>query len=352
MTSYQKTSSRYLEPICSLAEARYDAIRDEWDLCHEFDPDECRFELDDIIFDSDGDNHPNYAPDKAPGPTDIFNMDNDMDEEDLWSPVRTTESIHEILLFRYGFNTSGQPAKSTQATTSSNWPKRIKALGEIEVPASNHHKFNIEHFLDSCLQKCPFAAEFAVPDRSGNTIERIQCNDQMWYVIHGKDPEPDGAEVGWDLAVTDPLTALECTRRPWTGTNALAEGLVMRGIPFSTRIRRQVHRIPARWDRLIDLGWRNQGWKARQEDYKSYAVLRDEFLRKPRGRAALLKGGIVWRLAIETLGSTAALSGPSQEVFTCGHQIILANGDAWWDDDLTSEELDLICGKYRISTGE
>ncbi|TDL14815.1 hypothetical protein BD410DRAFT_693857, partial [Rickenella mellea] len=99
------------------------------------------------------------------------------------------------------------------------------------------------------------------------------------------------------------------------------------------------------------LGWRNQGWKAQQEDYKSYAVLRDEFLRKPRGRAALLKGGIVWRLAIETLGSTAALSGPSQEVFTCGHQIILANGDAWWDDDLTSEELDLICGKYRISTG-
>ncbi|KAK0436314.1 uncharacterized protein EV420DRAFT_1281252, partial [Desarmillaria tabescens] len=91
-----------------------------------------------------------------------------------------------------------------------------------------------------------------------------------------------------------------------------------------------------------------------EDNYQAYIENRAKILYKPHGHAALLHGGIIWHLAKEHLSVDAALHGPSTKAteyhlgFVLGHK-----GEAWslWDDDLGSDEADLICRLYRCKTG-
>jgi hypothetical protein len=87
-----------------------------------------------------------------------------------------------------------------------------------------------------------------------------------------------------------------------------------------------------------------------QEDYTYYEDTRANFLFLPRGRAALLQGGIVWRLAIEVLGDRAedvVINGPSDDVLKFGSQMCYGENE-YWDDGLDDAEMDLICGVYKL----
>ncbi|KAJ7465195.1 hypothetical protein FB451DRAFT_1041898, partial [Mycena latifolia] len=88
------------------------------------------------------------------------------------------------------------------------------------------------------------------------------------------------------------------------------------------------------------------------QTYGVYVTLRERFLESPRGRAALFSGVIVGRLARLIVDENLASLGPSNEVFMTG--VRLWNGQsstAYWDDTLTDQEIDLICGVYEIATG-
>jgi hypothetical protein len=67
----------------------------------------------------------------------------------------------------------------------------------------------------------------------------------------------------------------------------------------------------------------------------------------------MLRGGIVWRLVVETLSFDDALRGPSlaTTVHRNGLSVTDLTGDLLGDDDLTQVELDLICGAYICYTG-
>ncbi|KAJ7151752.1 hypothetical protein C8R43DRAFT_886640, partial [Mycena crocata] len=100
------------------------------------------------------------------------------------------------------------------------------------------------------------------------------------------------------------------------------------------------------------LGFRPQNYKPDHHDYQTYVALRSVFLRSPRGRAALLSGGIIGRLARAVVPDEEVLRGPSDDATING--ICLWDGhsqQAYWDDTLTEQEIDLICGVYHISTG-
>jgi hypothetical protein len=91
-------------------------------------------------------------------------------------------------------------------------------------------------------------------------------------------------------------------------------------------------------------------------DYAVYLRDRESLLLQPKGRAALLQGGIVWRLALETVGMEAALEGPSSDVTNCRLRISFSSGDPesgvqYWDDELTNDELIMLCGGYKFYTG-
>ncbi|KAF8576635.1 hypothetical protein K439DRAFT_1366690 [Ramaria rubella] len=104
--------------------------------------------------------------------------------------------------------------------------------------------------------------------------------------------------------------------------------------------------------RDIGLGWQPIGYKPTAVDYAAYEVICGEFFRQPRARTALMHGGIVWHLAVEHICLESVLIGPTDEVFRIG-EVIRPDGEhEYWDDTLSEEELNLICGVYHCETGD
>jgi hypothetical protein len=78
-------------------------------------------------------------------------------------------------------------------------------------------------------------------------------------------------------------------------------------------------------------------------------------LTSPQGRAALLRGGIVGRIAKEFLSMDGVLDGPSVEVTAHRVGYIAPSGKdntRFCDDQLTDNEIAIICGTYSLYTGE
>ena len=76
-------------------------------------------------------------------------------------------------------------------------------------------------------------------------------------------------------------------------------------------------------------------------------------LLSPQGRAALLRGGIVGRIAREHLSKDGVLDGPSVEVSAHRVGYIASSGDTtqFCDDELMDNEIAIICGTYSLYTG-
>lgn len=67
-----------------------------------------------------------------------------------------------------------------------------------------------------------------------------------------------------------------------------------------------------------------------------------------------MKGGIIARLALDSLGGRMDMlvrDGPSGDVLRYGTAIEI-EGEYLWDDDLDINDELVICGLYKISTGE
>jgi hypothetical protein len=86
------------------------------------------------------------------------------------------------------------------------------------------------------------------------------------------------------------------------------------------------------------------------------AMLACQFvLTSPQGRAALLRGGIIGRIAKEYLSKDGVLDGPSVEVTAHRVGYIAPSGNdntRFCDDQLTDNEIAIICGTYSLYTGE
>ncbi|KAI0740292.1 hypothetical protein C8Q76DRAFT_608364 [Earliella scabrosa] len=91
---------------------------------------------------------------------------------------------------------------------------------------------------------------------------------------------------------------------------------------------------------------------AAKEEYRNYEVRARALLNTPRGRAALLQGGIIWRIAMELLGQDAierAISGPSSDCHLYGKEFMPPSRQLpCYDDQLTEDEMSLIIGAYVI----
>ena len=89
------------------------------------------------------------------------------------------------------------------------------------------------------------------------------------------------------------------------------------------------------------------------DDYEGYVRHRAQLLMLPRGRAALLQGGIVAWIAREHIAVDSVLLGPSSSVIV--HRLAMhitdTSGLEFWDDDLTENEIGIICGVHQCFTG-
>ena len=88
-------------------------------------------------------------------------------------------------------------------------------------------------------------------------------------------------------------------------------------------------------------------------DYEVYVHHHTMILSSPRGHAALLQGGIVGHLAREHLAIDSACLGPLSSVTVHHIGFNIVDGDGWryWDDELTDDEIDVICGLHHCYTG-
>lgn len=85
-------------------------------------------------------------------------------------------------------------------------------------------------------------------------------------------------------------------------------------------------------------------------DYVAYETERNRLLNGPAGRAALMAGGILWRLAVQVVGEEHVLFGPTH---TSQTQVLATlEGMDFVDDVLTPDEIDIICGTYKVMQRE
>lgn len=308
------------------------------------------------------------------------------------------EPLDVILFSRYGFRapTTSEVADTTDTLDENSWHFARKTLSDTESPWSwPELKIAVggfvRHVIGGSLPPELWDMSPASPSPIGFSndymvVERVTNGSRVYYRIASQCEHADGAPV-WDLFVEDAITAVECIRRsktsreiagsslahirpidmdsfaqsrdspsnPPLGKAGLINFFLQTGRPFSTRMPVDHAPLPALAPKLATysqggLGERHVNYKPDVMDYRGYERDRAAFLMSDRARAAVQEGGIVWRLAIEHLNFDDIAGGPVDVEAGLYER---SDGDAvgGWDDKLTDDELDLICGVYKIFTG-
>ena len=183
-------------------------------------------------------------------------------------------------------------------------------------------------------------------------------NGSSYYFIEPHDSHPS-SEQHWTLVTPSAAAVLECIRREMHLQDHVIQYFLDHGIACSTRLCRALTtstptlHLPPIDHRLhhdVGLGWRPPNYKPDSIDYASYEVAHDALLSQPHACAALLHGGIVWHPARESITNDNVLIGPTEDVFMHG-DILRTENQEFWDDKLTDQDIDVICGVYKVFTG-
>ncbi|KAF8869438.1 hypothetical protein BD779DRAFT_1682146 [Infundibulicybe gibba] len=160
-------------------------------------------------------------------------------------------------------------------------------------------------------------------------------------------------EFCWDIVLYDAPAVVEALvfseRSATPVTRHICAHLVTHGIAFNTVVSISKMYAPSPYPHPVEgLGWRPADYVPDIHDYLAYEQLRKDILRGPAGRAALLRGGILWRLARESVNEDEVLRGPSGAVEIYGKVIDEHEHRKIVDDGLDSSVEDVICGVYRV----
>lgn len=190
-------------------------------------------------------------------------------------------------------------------------------------------------------------------------ILRLTCDSgEVLWVVDDKSIPMRGKS--WIIAVEDPRNAIHAALSISSLDDA-ARWMVSWGTPIDS-----VHLLPQRWRTLVFvLQWRQRrevnilktsymmqppGFVFNVEDFAAYENYRWFMLSSPRvGRAAMLSGGILWRLAVEDAIPDVVLDGPlcsnSHGAFSA-----VVGGKPFVDDALTEDEISVLIGTYLQSS--
>jgi hypothetical protein len=371
----------------------YDAYSNEWDCCEEFgalSPDEVP---DDDGIDNDfpmmpppssavgdqpmGSDTPLADP---PVPASVqlppavedrsFNVVRSAEMNFDWEDLETTQLLYEI----YGF-VHPLPLPTQPSSLSDRDRNLISTIVGLERNDSDFFKSPVASFAVEFLEllnasKTPKNTSWDIANGNRMSISGSGLFRQMrvikdtsnpgqenkWFVFDFKEV----ATVPWMVAVPNVIDALFVCRldhprprgSPLTDFEVARE-LLNHGIQFSTLL--PVKSLPRSISPVITVPIRLPGYKFTQDDYYAYEQQRAALLSDPRvARSALLRGGIVWRLAVATLSFDDVLEGPTTAATLQRRGIIVRTSDDstdLCDDGLSQLELDIICGLHRCYTG-
>ena len=268
----------------------------------------------------------------------------------------TTSILHSVFGFIYPNSASSQPAAASIDGPTKKKLQVSVGLDENEVeflqsPLAHPALEFLNRLADA---KCLPSAESS--DLVGGSLRNVERLRQLRAVgnLYVFDFKTD-ATLPWMIGVATAAIALYIVRLDSRFNDyEISRHLLHRGIAFHTVL--PLRKVPkSSIPPPIFSSIRSAGYIFTIEDFNVYIHRRDSLLRSPRGRTALLKGGIVWRLAVETIGVDECLEGPSIETIVHRRGLVHPTADPsvdLCDDDLSTDELDLICGGYECLTGK
>ena len=245
-----------------------------------------------------------------------------------------------------------------------NWTKICRSVGgqvfESSVASSNLE--SIEEFLvaleasdTQILHNVP-AKFWDLSPWNRHTVSRTPSNISIEVKHFGKTTLcllhlRGEVTSSWQVAVS-PMTALECIRRNLGPCrNDVVNYLLAHGMEFHTLQTVEVIPPPAPVLQPL-LRHRPTGYIFDQADFLAYESSRDSFLQShPYVRRALCEGGIIARLARESMSDTLVFQGPSEEALEGKCSVFAFPDQVMVDDHLPQDVKDLICGTYTVKTG-
>ena len=164
------------------------------------------------------------------------------------------------------------------------------------------------------------------------------------------------ANVPWDLTVTSAMDALFlCRLDPSMTDLELCHVLIQRGVQFHTLLpisKTRVTPFPI-LPRVLPI--RGAGYVFGKTDYDAYLEERVGLLRSTRiCRAALMRGGIAWRLVVSEVSFPEVFQGPTTATTIHGQGMFLAYPAADYvlcDDELMKTEAEALSGLVFCYTG-
>ena len=323
---------------------KYDAFSNEWDCCEEFgamSPDEF---LDDDGIDNDFPMMP--PPSTAVGDLQATDSDTPLADPPVpatgsaqpspavqdrsfsivrsaemnfdWEDLETSQLLYEIYGFVHPLPLPTQPSSLSDGDRSLLLTIVGLQRNDADFFKSPVASFALEFLKLLGASKTPKNSTWDIANgnrmlisgsglfRRMRVIERSTGNpgeEDKWFIFDFK----EAATVPWMVAVPNVIDALFVCRldRPRPRGSPLTDFKVARellnhGIQFSTLL--PVKPLPRSIGPVITVPVRLPGYKFTQDDYYAYEQQRAALLSDPRvARSALLRGGIVWRLAVATL---------------------------------------------------
>ena len=307
----------------------YDPFKNEWDVCSEFgdEPDD--------EYSDDGDPPTGQVPedateeylhinplDRSPSP-----LPKDIDVSDEYPATRTSDTL-TILSCHYGFVT---PLVELDAGLD-DFKDRMRfnrRIGLIDEPIASEEITSLDQamfrFVDSLPARSPGADDWDLHDRNQNALvhhllpfsQAVMKDNTEIFVLSS----PSSSSCHWVLGIpraTDLLYAFREISNGLPNIYAVARSLLINGIPFQTlcvleRLEKAAPaKPPSKKQSPIPIRFRNYQFTI--HDYAAYLRDRESLLLQPQGRATLVQGGILWHIAMDTLGLDVVLEGPSSAV--------------------------------------
>ncbi|KAH6870885.1 hypothetical protein BKA70DRAFT_1242200 [Coprinopsis sp. MPI-PUGE-AT-0042] len=250
------------------------------------------------------------------------------------TPLQTPEVVHD--------STNPLPASAQSGAMESHetqWDDRLDQF----LPPSRYEEDQVgEQFIQTLSKFYGFLPPLPAPlgnaSPPASKAERVWALRMVGLCAKGAKPPVDA----WDMS--------EVSREPIPRSGPLPPLHVIPGNPplfvlKLTQVKSWTLAVTTAADavlvlRLIHLPVENI---VLELDYDSYQQSRNILLAEGRLRAALTRGGIIWRMAAAFLTPSDALSGPSTSASMVRND---RDGVVYVDDALTPVEVQLLCGAY------
>jgi len=347
----------------------YNAFANEWDLCEDFSFTPAVNDPTDSDDDSDGGYDNSYpqqfvSQPRPPPPAPVEEVDAPMDFEgdEGQSVLPYCTDPLETMALVYGYLPRMGP---NDRPSPHSWDAVLGFLGLVnksKIPEieANERNAMLNHFDALASKTGSEEADnlLALENLPGLfAFEHIQRPSTDIFVF----TSPRSSTCQWVVGVHSAAAALYVCRYILKNPHAhnmltVALRLLDRGIPFRSLLplscspRQSTITKP-----YSPKAYRVVGHKFTEADFEVSMRACQSVLTSPQGRAALLRGGIVGRIAKEYLSNDSVLDGPSVEVTVhrIGYHVPSSNSDIHWcDDELTEDEIAVICGTYSLYTGK